>query len=77
VPIQTYGPKPDSAFISQLRSLKKNTLIVGHSNTVDDIVNMLCNEQKLTDLQDAEYDNLFIVTIKNGTAHFERKKFNP
>jgi broad specificity phosphatase PhoE len=74
--IQTYGPRPDSAFIHQLKELKKNTLIVGHSNTVDDIVNMLCNEQKLPgDLKDSEYDNLFIVTIKNGTATFERKKF--
>lgn len=76
VAIQTYSSRPDSAFIRQLRSLKKDALIVGHSNTVDDIVNMLCNEQKIpADLQDNEYDNLFIVTIKNGTAKFERKKY--
>ena len=76
VAIQTYGPRPDSAFIQQLKALKKDALIVGHSNTVDDIVNMLCNEQKIPgDLQDSEYDNLFIVTIKNGTAKFERKKY--
>lgn len=75
VSIQTYGPRPDSAFIQQLKALNKDALIVGHSNTVDDIVNMLCGEQKLTDLADSEYDNLFIVTIKNGTAKFERKKF--
>jgi broad specificity phosphatase PhoE len=76
VPIQTYGPKPDSAFIQQLKSLEKDALVVGHSNTVDDIVNMLCNEQKVPgDLADTEYDNLFIVTIKNGKATFERRKF--
>lgn len=74
--IQTYGPKPDSAFIQQLKALKKDALIVGHSNTVDDIVNMLCNEQKVPgDLADTEYDNLFIVTIKNGVAKFERRKY--
>ena len=36
---EAYPPVPDSAFIARLKSLKKNTLIVGHSNTVDDIVN--------------------------------------
>ena len=44
---EIYGPRPDSAFISLLKSKKKNTLIVGHSNTVDDIVNMLCGEKKV------------------------------
>jgi len=73
--IETYGPRPDAAFIDKLKTLKGNVLVVGHSNTVDDIVNMLLNEQKLTDLPDSEYDNLFIVTIKNGTATLERRKF--
>src|SRR6476469_6654694 len=40
--IEIYGPRPDSAFIQLFRSKRKNTLVVGHSNTVDDIVNMLC-----------------------------------
>ena len=76
ITIQTYGPRPDSAFIQQLKALDKNVLIVGHSNTVDDIVNMLCNEQKLPgDLPDSEYDNLFIVTKKNGKMSYEVKKF--
>jgi broad specificity phosphatase PhoE len=74
--IETYNSRPDAAFIDQLKSLKKNTLIVGHSNTVDDIVNMLCGEQKIPgDLADAEYDNLFVVTIKDGKATLEKRKF--
>ncbi|WP_315816345.1 histidine phosphatase family protein [Paraflavitalea speifideaquila] len=57
--IQTYGPVPDSAFIRQLKGLKYNTLIVGHSNTVDNIVNGLTNGSTIpADLQDSEYDNL-------------------
>lgn len=63
--IETYGPVPDSAFINLLKSKKRNVLIVGHSNTVDDIVNMLCDEKKIAgDLKDPEYDNLFIVKKK-------------
>jgi broad specificity phosphatase PhoE len=76
VPIETYSPRPDSLFIAQLRSLKKNVLIVGHSNTVDDIVNMLTKEQKVPkDLEDSEFNNLFIVTVKGDKVTFERKTF--
>jgi len=75
VEIRTYGPRPDSLFIKVLKALDKNVLIVGHSNTVDDIVNMLCGEQKLSDLRDSEYDNLFVVTIKDGVASYERRRF--
>ena len=67
--IETYKPMPDSAFINQLWSLKKNVLIVGHSNTVDDIVNMLCGKKEIPgDLKDSEYDNLF--TVKKKGSHY-------
>jgi phosphohistidine phosphatase SixA len=68
--------KPDSVFINKLKSLNKNTLITGHSNTVDDIVNMLCNEIKVdADLKDSEYDNLFVVKRKGRKYFFERGKY--
>jgi phosphohistidine phosphatase SixA len=62
---QQYGPFPDSAFIQKLKGLKKNVLIVGHSNTVDDVVNGLTGTKSVAgDLSDSEYDNLFVVTYK-------------
>ena len=73
---QVYQPIPDQAFISHLLSLKKNVLIVGHSNTVDDVVNKLCNAVKITtDLPDNAYDNLFVVTKKRKKLVFENKKY--
>lgn len=65
----------DSAFITELKSLKENVLIVAHSNTVDDIVNGLVPSAKLTDLPETEFDNLFI--IKRRGNHFEliREKY--
>jgi broad specificity phosphatase PhoE len=70
--IEIYKPVPDSAFIRQLRSLKKNVLIVGHSNTVDDIVNMLCGKKEVAgDLPDTEYSKLFIVTVKGKKTFFK------
>lgn len=72
VSIQTYGPRPDSAFISQLKQLKKNTLIVGHSNTIDDIANLLAGEKKVEgDLDESVYDQLFIIRYKNGGKKIE------
>ncbi len=74
-----YGPKPDSVFMLNLKAMKKSALVIGHSNTVDDIVNGLCNDPKIAgDLNDNEYDNLFIVKYKHflGTKiQFERKKY--
>lgn len=75
VPIVTYKTGADIQSMEQNLDPARVVLIVGHSNTVDDLVNMFCKEQKLTDLPDTEYDNLFVVTIKNGVATFERKKF--
>ena len=74
--IQQYGPRPDSAFMTTLKLKKKNTLIVGHSNTVDDIVNGLAGTTAVAgDLPDTEYDNLFLIKARGKNVKFERKKF--
>jgi len=76
LPIETYGPRPDSAFIALLKSKKKNTLIVGHSNTVDDIVNMLAGRKEVPgDLPDSEYDNLFILKKKGKRFNYSVIKY--
>jgi len=64
-------------FIQKLKEIKKgNSLIIGHSNTVDDIVNKLCGEIKIPkDLPDSEYDNLYIVTKKGKRMKFENKTY--
>jgi 2,3-bisphosphoglycerate-dependent phosphoglycerate mutase len=59
-------------------SLKKitngNVLVVGHSNTVDDIANGLTGTNNMSDLADNEYGNLFIVKKKGSNYTFERVK---
>lgn len=76
---EIYQPIPDETFITRLLSLKKNVLLVGHSNTVDDIVNKLCGTIKIpADLPDTAYDNLFVIRKKGKRLSFENKKYgNP
>lgn len=75
IPIKIYDPK-DSTFISKLKSLNGNILIVGHSNTVDDLVNGLSGKKEIAgDLPDSEYGDLFIVKKKGKNFSFEKKHF--
>jgi broad specificity phosphatase PhoE len=75
----TYSSRRDSmdAFIQQLKAIKKqNVLVVGHSNTVDDIANKLCGSTVVeADLSDSQYDNLFIIKRKGSRYTFSREKY--
>jgi broad specificity phosphatase PhoE len=74
--INTYNNASDSSFIATLKHSKKNILVVGHSNTVDDIVNRICGRQLIArDLMDIEYDNLFVLKRNGKSFHLTRKRY--
>jgi hypothetical protein len=55
---------------------KGDVLIVGHSNTVDDIVNRLAGKTVVSgDLKDNAYDNLFILKRKGKSYLFKNEKY--
>ena len=74
ISIQHYDAA-DSGFISLLKQVHGNTLVVGHSNTVDDLVNGLIGKKLLQDLADTAYGDLFIVTKHGKRYHFSKQRF--
>ncbi|WP_165871351.1 SixA phosphatase family protein [Flaviaesturariibacter flavus] len=73
--IETYDPK-DTSFVARVLARGKgNALIVGHSNTVDDLVNRFMGQQLLQDLPDTAYNNLFIITRKGKKLSFARERY--
>jgi 2,3-bisphosphoglycerate-dependent phosphoglycerate mutase len=75
VPVNLYNPAQANNIIDSLKSTNKNNiLIVGHSNTVDDIVNRFTGSNTMTDLPETEYGSLFIVKKKGSSYTFEKIK---
>ena len=65
--IQEYDPK-DPDFASRLLAdhAGETLLIVGHSNTIPGLVNTLTGTSAFNNLDDMEYDKLFIVHVRAG-----------
>ena len=75
VAIQLYDAQ-NPLFVKQLvRHRGAPVLVVGHSNTVDDLVNTLTGKNLLQDLPDTQYGDLFIVRLKGKKAELERSRF--
>jgi hypothetical protein len=79
MPIHIYSSKTDSLepFVSMIKSIRKgDVLIVGHSNTVDDLCNKIAGSTVVTgDLKDNEYDNLFLLKRKGSGYAFKHKRY--
>ncbi len=69
IAVKEYKPH-DKAFVSSLLESEKGkaVLVVGHSNTVPAMVNELIGEQRLKDLQESEYDFLYMVQLGVDTT---------
>ena len=62
VAIEIYSPSHPDDMIKQVLNSKKNTLIVGHSNTLNDLVIRFGGKVKTT-IEHDDYDNLYRLII--------------
>lgn len=68
-----YDPRKNEELVEKLKQINDgNVLIVGHSNTVDDVVNSLLGKTQMSDLADSDYGQVFIVKRKGNQATFEK-----
>jgi phosphohistidine phosphatase SixA len=68
IPIQLYNNDTSLNFYKYIFLSKKNTLVIGHSNTVLKMLDSLNLQGKIKSIGDKEYDNLFIVKVKKYCA---------
>ena len=59
--IQLYAPDTTGLFVSQLKKLKANVLVVGHSNTVLELLDSFHLSHNLRNIPDNGFNNLFII----------------
>jgi phosphohistidine phosphatase SixA len=65
--VQTYDPRKHSELVdSMMKSKTKRFLVVGHSNTVSGLANLLGKKELFKNLDDTEYGAIWIVRIKDG-----------
>ncbi len=79
VPVEFYNHRDTlDKFVTRVNATgKKSVLIVGHSNTVDDLVNKFSNTNTLTDLPDSVYNRLFILKKKKGSYVLTQRIYEP
>jgi broad specificity phosphatase PhoE len=67
IQIRLYDPKNQAAFANDLQKIEgKTVLVVGHSNTIPALVNLLIGNPKYANLGDNEYDKIWILHLVSG-----------
>jgi len=67
--IQIYDPKkPNELVDAIMKSKTKRFLVVGHSNTIPGLANLLGKKEVFKNLDDSEYGAIYIVRIKDGAV---------
>jgi 2,3-bisphosphoglycerate-dependent phosphoglycerate mutase len=65
VEIQSYDPRNLPEFADLLKKQAgKTILVIGHSNTNPQLVNLLTNEETYSNLPETDYETIYEVTIK-------------
>jgi len=64
--IQIYNHKNVDIEKFKQETKGKTVLVVGHSNSIPNFVNLLIGEQKYTEIDETIFGNLYMVTLLNG-----------
>jgi 2,3-bisphosphoglycerate-dependent phosphoglycerate mutase len=74
--IQTYSAADQTAFAQTLKQqFGKTIVVVGHSNTIPQLANLIMGKNTYTDLPDNEFGRIWVITIIGGEASVEIKQY--
>lgn len=74
--VQVYDAASQDQLAKQLKAAQGQTIVVvGHSNTIPQLVNLLTGSTTYTDLPDDVYGRAYIVRFDHGHAHVEQKEY--
>lgn len=77
VEIKTYDPKNLPEFAEMLKKeTGKTILVIGHSNTNPQLVNLLVDDEQYGNLADSDYETIFYVTLTGKKSKVKVMKFN-
>lgn len=78
LPVEIYNPSQLEAFVDTNIPIYKGKaiLVVGHSNTTPDLLNILIGSNEYSTIAESEYDNMYIVTVyQKGNASVLHLKY--
>lgn len=68
VEIEIYDPKAPETLAARLLKLEENALVVGHSNTIPELVEILGGDGGPPIVEAWEYDRVYLLRTENGAA---------
>ena len=71
IPVTSYDPADPEALVKKVEGIAGAVLVVGHSNTVPELVARFGGKQAVT-LTEQDYGTLFVVTPEDGTVSATR-----
>ena len=74
IPITTVAGKDTAALVARLKKTVGCALVVGHSNTLPDVIRALGVTEPVT-INDTEYDNLFVVKTETSPPELIHRRY--
>lgn len=77
IAIQTYDPANAVEWVKSLKvnAVGKNVLIIGHSNTILELIDAFGGARPVPTISDNEYDYLFALTIKGNKVEVKSHRY--
>ena len=75
--INIYDTDEHGELVTKIQEEEGNVVIIGHSNTVHHIINLLIGGQIMEELDESDYENIFVVYInEEGGTRLEKKTYS-